>query len=183
MFILLLYLHSIWNSWYLHCDTVLVWLKAAFSSSSLYRSKGTQLFLRETHTSSAPFCSSHNLRHQRRWSIWRGMTRELTHHLEVMVPNAPMTEATSIASPVTFSVFFFDGVYLINLCFPSVSVCHVYNCPLRSQKRESDLVKLELQAVVRSWNGFRELSFVLLEEQQAGLVPDPSISPDLRLLS
>lgn len=123
MFILLLYLRSIWNSWYLHCDTVLVWLKAAFSSSSLYRSNGTQLFLRETHTSSAPFCSSHSLRHQRRWSIWRGMTRELTHHLEVMVPNAPMTEATSIASPVTFSLFFFLMGFILLTYVSHLWVC------------------------------------------------------------
>lgn len=181
MFILLLYLRSRWNSWYFHYDTVLVWLKAVFSSLSPYRNHGTELFLREMHTSSAPFYSLHNLRHQRSWSIWRGMTRELSHHPEVMVPNVPITEATSIASPVTLS--FFVRVYLINLHFPSVSVCHVCNYLLRSQKWESDPMKLELQAVVRSWNGFWELSSVPLEEQQASLVPDPSISPVLWLLS
>lgn len=101
---------------------MLVWLKAVFFSSP-YRSNRTQLLLRETHTSSAPFYSSDNLRLQRRWYIWRGMTKELTHHPEVMVLNAPMTGATSVASSVTFS--FFVRVHLTNLCFSSVSVCHV----------------------------------------------------------
>lgn len=169
MFIILFYLCWRWNSWYLHYDSVLVWLKAVFSSSSPCRSNGTQLFLRETHTSSAPFYSFDSLRCQCRWYIWRGVTKELTRHPEVMVLNAPMTGATSVASSVTFS--FFVRAYLINLCFSSVSLCHVSP----QKPKMGDPLKLELKAVVRSWNGFWELSSVPVEEQQAGLVPDPSL--------
>lgn len=123
MCIILSYLCWRWNPWYLHYDSVLAWLKAVLSPSSPCRSNKTQLFLRKTHTSSAPFYSSDSLRCQCRWYIWRGVTKELTRHPEVMVLNAPMTGATSVARSVTFS--FFVRAYLINLCFSSVSVCHV----------------------------------------------------------
>lgn len=105
-----------------------LWFCVSLTERSLFpsspcKSNGTQLFLREIHTSSSPFYSSDSLRCQCRWYIWRGVTKELTRHPEVMVLNAPMTGATSVASSVTFS--FFVRAYLINLCFSSVSVCHV----------------------------------------------------------